>query len=57
MGDRVINAIPPYVKLETSLMSYAFPTEEKELGNYILDALGTEEEELITRYDLKTSFV
>ena len=25
MGDRVINAIPPYVKLETSLMSYAFP--------------------------------
>ena len=44
VGDRVINAISPYVKLETSLMSYAFPTEEKELGNYILDALGTEEE-------------
>ena len=54
VGDRVINAIPPYVKLETSLMSYAFPTEEKELGNYILDALGTEEEELITTYDLRT---
>ena len=54
MGDRVINAIPPYVKLETSLMSYAFPTEEKELGNYILDALGTEEEEIITTYDLRT---
>ncbi len=54
VGDRVINAIPPYVKLETSLMSYAFPTEEKELGNYILDALGTEEEELITIYDLRT---
>ena len=52
--DRVINAIPPYVKLETSLMSYAFPTEERELGNYILDALGTEEEELITTYDLGT---
>ena len=33
-------------------MSYAFPTEEKELGNYILDALGTEEEELITTYNL-----
>mgnify|MGYP000880869714 CR=1 FL=1 len=29
VGDRVINAIPSYVKLETSLMSYAFPTEEK----------------------------
>lgn len=26
VGDRVSNAIPPYVKLETSLMSYAFPT-------------------------------
>lgn len=52
VGDRVINAIPPYVKLETSLLSYAFPTEEKELGNYILDALGTEEEKLITTYDL-----
>ena len=54
VGDRVINPIPPYVKLETSLMSYAFPTEEKELGNYILDALGTEEEEFITTYDLRT---
>lgn len=52
VGDRIINAIPPYVKLETSLMSYAFPTEEKELGNYILDALGTEEAELILDYDL-----
>lgn len=54
VGDRVINAIPPYVKLETSLMSYAFPTEERELGNYILDALGAEEEELIATYDLGT---
>lgn len=51
LGDRIINAIPPYVKLETSLMSYAFPAEEKELGNYILDALGTEEDELISAYD------
>lgn len=31
VGDRVINAISPYVKLEISLMSYAFPTEEREL--------------------------
>ena len=53
VGDRVINAIPPYVKLETSLMSYAFPTEERELGNYILDALGAEEEELIATYELE----
>ena len=52
VGDRVINAIPPYVKLETSLMSYAFPTEEKKLGNYIFDALGNVEKELIETYDL-----
>lgn len=43
IGDRVVNAIPPYVKLETSLMSYAFPTEEKNLSNYIFDALGKED--------------
>lgn len=54
VGDRVINAIPPYVKLETSLMSYAFPTEERELGNYILDTLGAEEKELIATYDFGT---
>ena len=54
VGDRVINPSPPYVKLETSLMSYAFPTEERGLGNYILDALGAEEEELIATYDLGT---
>lgn len=52
VGDRVITAIPPYVKLETSLMSYSFPTEEKALGNYLLDALGSEEKELIEAYDL-----
>ena len=54
VGDRVINAISSYVKLETSLMSYAFPTEERALGNYILDALELEERELITTYDLGT---
>lgn len=53
VGDRVINAIPPYVKLETSLMSYSFPTEEKALGNYILEALGSEEKELIETYGLE----
>ena len=34
-------------------MSYSFPTEEKELGNYILDALGSEEKELIETYNLE----
>ena len=52
VGDRVINAIPSYVKLETSLMSYSFPTEERKLGNYILAALEEEEKELINAYDL-----
>lgn len=54
VGDRVSNAIPPYVKLETSLMSYAFPTEKREIRNYLLDALEKEEEEFIITYDLKT---
>ncbi len=54
VGDRVSNAIPPYVKLETSLMYYAFPTEKREIRNYLLDALETEEEEFIITYDLKT---
>lgn len=54
VGDRVSNAIPPYVKLETSLMAYAFPTEKREIRNYLLDALKTEEEEFIITYDLKT---
>ena len=52
VGDRVANALPPYVKLETSMMSYSFPTEEKPLGNYILMALGNEEKELCEAYDL-----
>lgn len=52
VNDRIANAIPPYVKLETSLMSYAFPTEERELSNYILDVLGTTEEELMRTCDL-----
>lgn len=52
VNDRIANAIPPYVKLETSLMSYAFPTEEREVSNYILDVLGTAEEELMRTCDL-----
>lgn len=54
VGDRVLNAIPHYVKLETSLMSYAFPTEKRNLENYIFKALGKTENELIAAYDLGT---
>lgn len=53
VGNHVINAVPPYVRLETSLMSYAFPTEKMGLGNYIFDALGDQEEELIKTYNLE----
>lgn len=31
IGDRVVNAIPPYVKLETSLMSVRISYRGKEL--------------------------
>ena len=54
VGDRVLHAIPHYVKLETSLMSYAFPTEKRNLENYIFKALGKTENELIAAYDLGT---
>ena len=41
-----------YVKLETALMSYAFPTEEQMIGNYIYTALKDDEPELIEEYNL-----
>lgn len=41
-----------YVKLETALMSYAFPTEERMIRNYIYEALKDAEPELIEEYDL-----
>jgi len=52
VGDRVSNPIPVYVKLETALKSYAFPTEEQMIGNYMLEALVEEEPELIQKYGL-----
>jgi hypothetical protein len=50
--DHSMGGLMPYVKLETALMSYAFPTVEHEIGNYIYTALGTEEPEIIEKYDL-----
>lgn len=52
VGSSMHETIAPYVRIETSLMSYAFPTEERNIGNYLLDALGDEEIELIRKYDL-----
>jgi len=52
VGDRISNPIPVYVKLETTLKSYAFPVEDQMIGNYLLAALGEEESELIREYGL-----
>ena len=43
----------PYVKLETALMSYSYPTEEKEITSIIFDCLATEESEILRDYGLE----
>ena len=43
----------PYVKLETALMSYSYPTEEKEITSIIFDCLETEESEILRDYGLE----
>ena len=43
----------PYVKLETALMSYSYPTEEKEITSIIFDCLATEEAEILKDYGLE----
>ena len=43
----------PYIKLETALMSYAYPTEKKTITNMIYDNLAQEEPELIQEYGLE----
>lgn len=43
----------PYIKLETALMSYAYPTEKKTITNMIYDNLAQEEPELIQEYELE----
>jgi hypothetical protein len=47
-----MGGLMPYVKLETALMSYAFPTIEHTVGNYIYTALGEEEPKIIEKYGL-----
>jgi predicted nucleotidyltransferase component of viral defense system len=47
-----MGGLMPCVKLETALMSYAFPTVEHTIGNYIYTALGEEEPEIIEKYNL-----
>ena len=42
----------PWVKVETALMSYAFPTETREITNIIYDCLKDSEPEILSEYDL-----
>ncbi|NLK09722.1 MAG: nucleotidyl transferase AbiEii/AbiGii toxin family protein [Staphylococcus equorum] len=42
----------PYIKLETALMSYAFPTEIKEITSVLYDALKDTDRELLVQYEL-----
>lgn len=42
----------PYIKLETALMSYAFPTEIKEITSVLYDALKKTDRELLVQYEL-----
>lgn len=51
----VINGVmnmSPYVKLETALMSYAWPTETRDIGNYIFDCLKDSDFDVLQKFDL-----
>lgn len=42
----------PYIKLETALMSYSYPTEQKEIKSIIYEFLKDTDPEIIDEYDL-----
>lgn len=50
--ENPVGGLPPFVKLETALMSHAFPTVDKEINNYIYMALAEEESEMVETYGL-----
>lgn len=47
------NVLRPYVKLETALMSYSYPTEEREIISIIYENLKDEAPEIISEYGLE----
>ena len=47
------NILRPYVKLETALMSYAYPTEEKEITSLVYEYLKESDSEIIIEYGLE----
>lgn len=52
ISDYADEAIKPEVKLETALVSYAFPTEIKSVGNILYDYLMQDNMELIEEFGL-----
>lgn len=53
MSSAEENILRPYVKLETALMSYAYPTQEKEIASLIYDYLKESDPEIISEYSLE----
>lgn len=53
VGAEDRSGLRPYIKLETALMSYAYPTEEKEITSIIYDHMVEEEPEIIQMYGLE----
>lgn len=46
------NPLQPWVKVETALMSYAFPTETRDISNIIFDCLRTSDPDILEDYGL-----
>lgn len=53
LGSVDLKGLRPYVKLETALMSYAYPTERRQITSIIYDCLAKEEPEIIQEYHLE----
>ena len=46
------NPLQPWVKVETALMSYAFPTETRDISNFIFDCLKTTDPDILADFGL-----
>ena len=52
INEELMNKIPSFVVVETSLMSYSFPTNECMISNYLYDNLKDKQEQLLKEYGL-----
>lgn len=52
VSDYPVEGITPGVKLETALVSYSFPTEEKEVSSIIYESIKESAPDIIEEYDL-----